>query len=522
MIGRSYRASSGKEAYMAATGSTRSSQGLARSAIGLREVLFQSITHMAPAAAVAFSIIVGAPFAGGALPLGVLLALVACLFVASSIGQLAKHLPSAGGFATYASRGLHPSVGFLVAWLYSLAEAFVAPLLFLIFGHVMASTLNVEFGWPYSPWWWISVLVIAVIVFLLGWFGIRVSTGAGTILGVFEIAVFAVLAVWLIFAAGGNNTLAVFGTSYATGEGFQGINGVFAGSIYCILAFIGFEAAAPLAEEAKDPRRTVRVAVVWSALLIGLFYVLTTYAAAVYFGPERFGEFNVSGGGDPWQGLARAVWGGGWVLVFLAVVNSAIANANAGANATTRTWFSLGRIRLLPRAFANLDPATRTPRVAVLAQFVFGLAAALILGSVYGPLSAFSLMATILVPSVILIYIAVNLACIGYYARFARAERNWLLHVVLPVLGVLAFLPALLTALGVNNVLGLELAFISKLSPPLSYAGPIVGVWLLVGIVYLLVLSARDPGRVRQTGEVFLDEPTAAAPRTAPEPEVSA
>jgi len=45
------------------------SEGLARDAIGLREVLFQSITHMAPAAAVAFSIIVGAGFAGGALPL---------------------------------------------------------------------------------------------------------------------------------------------------------------------------------------------------------------------------------------------------------------------------------------------------------------------------------------------------------------------------------------------------------------------------------------------------------------------
>src|SRR5262245_65056675 len=102
---------------------TRSSHGLARSAIGLREVLFQSITHMAPAAAVAFSIIIGAPFAGGSLPLGVLLALVACLFVANSIGQLAKDLPSAGGFAIYTSRGLHPAVGFMVGWVYALAEA---------------------------------------------------------------------------------------------------------------------------------------------------------------------------------------------------------------------------------------------------------------------------------------------------------------------------------------------------------------------------------------------------------------
>ena len=54
------------------------SAGLARDAIGLREVLFQSITHMAPAAAVAFSIIVGAGFAGGALALSVLFALIAC------------------------------------------------------------------------------------------------------------------------------------------------------------------------------------------------------------------------------------------------------------------------------------------------------------------------------------------------------------------------------------------------------------------------------------------------------------
>ena len=68
------------------------SRGLAREAIGLREVLFQSITHMAPAAAVAFSIIVGANFAGGALPLSVVLALVGCLLVAVSIGQLSNTL----------------------------------------------------------------------------------------------------------------------------------------------------------------------------------------------------------------------------------------------------------------------------------------------------------------------------------------------------------------------------------------------------------------------------------------------
>ena len=84
---------------------------LARGAIGLREVLFQSITSMAPAGAVALSIAAGATYAGGALPLSVLLALVGCLLVASSIGQLAKHLPSAGSIYTYPAEAIHPALG---------------------------------------------------------------------------------------------------------------------------------------------------------------------------------------------------------------------------------------------------------------------------------------------------------------------------------------------------------------------------------------------------------------------------
>ncbi len=55
-------------------------EGLARGAIGLREVLFQAVTSMAPAGAVALSISLGATYAGGALPLSVLLALVGCLW----------------------------------------------------------------------------------------------------------------------------------------------------------------------------------------------------------------------------------------------------------------------------------------------------------------------------------------------------------------------------------------------------------------------------------------------------------
>src|SRR6201992_1426946 len=108
--------------------------GLRRDAIGLREVLFQSITDMAPRAAIAASIPAGAALAGGSLPLSVIFALVACLLCAWCIGLLAREMPAAGSLATYAARGLHPGVGFLVASGYVLGGRVVSPLVLLPLG----------------------------------------------------------------------------------------------------------------------------------------------------------------------------------------------------------------------------------------------------------------------------------------------------------------------------------------------------------------------------------------------------
>src|SRR5437764_7093090 len=100
----------------AGAGPTRSFDHLRESSIGLPQVLFQSITHMAPGAAIAYSILVSVQFSGPALPLSVFFALIACVLVASSIGQLAKQMPSAGGLITYVARSLGPAPGFLVGW----------------------------------------------------------------------------------------------------------------------------------------------------------------------------------------------------------------------------------------------------------------------------------------------------------------------------------------------------------------------------------------------------------------------
>src|ERR1700721_4196855 len=140
---------------MAATEkSAAQSPGLRRDAVCLREVLFQSITDMAPGAAIAASIPAGVAFAGGALPLAVVFALIAALLSAWSIGQLPRVLPSSGSMATYAARGLHPSLGFLSAWAYVMVGWLIPPLVLLQLGFTTASTLHSEIsGYPANLWW---------------------------------------------------------------------------------------------------------------------------------------------------------------------------------------------------------------------------------------------------------------------------------------------------------------------------------------------------------------------------------
>ncbi len=469
-------------------------------AVGFGGVLFQSITFMAPAIATALSIPAGIAFSGGGAPLAVIFALVASLFAAHSIGQLSRHMPSAGSFYTYVSNGIHPAVGFLVAWGFLLGIIVGGPFLALQMGFIVGNTLNAEWGWS-TDLWWIWTLLVSFIVFFLGYRGIKASTEAGVLLGAFEILVFVALSITLIIQAGGDNTLRVFSTHYANNPDYPGFSGVIAGSVFTILAFIGFEEAAPIAEEAHEPRRTIHRAIMLSCLGIGLFYILNTYASSVSFGPGKMIDFVSAGDGNPWQNLlARQAWGtAGFVLVFIALVNSVIANQNAANNSSTRTMFSMGRIRLLPAPFGELTRGS--PMLALFTQLVVSVGVSMWLGFQYDPYTAFVLTATILVDIFAPMYVLLNIACLMYFWRFRRDEFSWLLHGVVPVLGALAFIPAFFAGAGIP-----AFSFISSLPKPLAYAGPAAGIWMAIGLVYLVVLLRRQPARILETKRIFVEE----------------
>jgi amino acid transporter len=475
---------------------------LARNAIGLPEVLFQSITHMAPAVATALSIGAATSFAGGITPLAVLFAMIAVLFTAYSMSELARHLPSAGGMYTYVGRGLGSFFGWLVAWGFALAEPLVMPLLLGGFGFYGAIFLSSYVGIEFEYAWVALAILCGLAVWWLTYRGVGLSTRTGIVLGVIEIAIFLLISTLLIVNAD-ENTLSVFL------PGDDGVKPAFQGMIFCLLAFIGFEAAAPLGEETEEPRRAIPRALLWSAILVGLFYVFNYYAATVFFGPDRMTEFYTFNEGDPWGFMAEEVLPGiGGLLVVFAILNSSLANANAGATAATRSLFAMGRASLAPRFFAAVHPETRAPVNAVHFQAVTALIIAVVLAFVLGAdpypfgLNVYVFLGTMLGLIFAGIYILVNIACIGYFMREGRSEFNPLKHVLIPILGVIAMIPALLAVIGGVTIPIIDVA-LDPYDNYLRFTAPIVGVWVLIGIVMYFVLRATRPEALDRVDDVY-------------------
>jgi len=466
---------------------------LRANAIGLPGVLFQSITTMAPASAVAFSLGAAIPFAGGALPLAVLIALIVCSLIALNIGSLARHLPSAGGYFTYVSRGLGSPVGWLTGWLFSLTYLLIVPLQLLVLGPVMDSAVNQYFHLSFgAAGWAVWAMVFAVIVFGLTYFGIKISADTSVVLGAIEISIFVLLSIWLIVTAGNGNTAATFNPASSLEPGLNGWQGILHGMIFAFLAFAGFESSAPLAEEAHNPRRTVPRAILLAVISIGVFYVFCSYAGVVGWGFNNIAKYPLDP--NPWGTMANRVWGAFSFIAIFAILNSALANANAGVNAASRVLYAMGRTNTLPAPLMHINARFRTPDLAIIFTMIVGVVFTLWPGIVYGPTIAFGLLGTIITIFILLVYMAVCLSVPFFYRRERRGEFSVLRHVILPAVPFVIL------------IFPIVAQFYPAPSPPYNLAGPICAAWLILGVIIVIILNMRAPAALARSGKVYLDE----------------
>ena len=402
--------------------------------IGLGRALFQSIAFMGPGASIVFSLGLVISNAGVAAPLAMAVCLVAALCVASSVGQLARYIPAAGGFFSYTSAALGRTAGFATGWLW-VQFVFAST----SFGAVLFGYEANDFCKTYLsaniPWW---VFALAALAFTAGatYRGIKFSTGVTMVLGATEVVILLCVIVALIIHSGSANTASTFNLGKAATFGAFAL-----GIVFSISLFIGFEGATPLSEEIRSPRRNVPRAVIGSTLAIGLFYVLATYAAVVGWGPGNLASY--ASAADPWRDMTNQL--GGWVAFFvaLAILNSLFAFTQAVFNSGTRVLFAMGRARALPEQLSSLHPKWETPHIAVATVAALSALATFGLGLWRGPFPALVMTVTFAAINFILIYILGCASATSFFARYRRSEFSTIWHVIVPLIGIAVLVVAL-------------------------------------------------------------------------------
>lgn len=136
-----------------------------------------------------------------------------------------------------------------------------------------------------------------------------------------------------------------------------GISGILRGAGVIFFVFIGFDIVATMAQETKNPQRNMPIGIIGSLLICTLLFVLFGY---VMTGLAHYTEFKNSAAPvavaiahTPYQWLIMAV-----ILAILIGYTSVILVDLLGQS---RVFYSMSRDGLLPKVFAELHPAFRTP-----------------------------------------------------------------------------------------------------------------------------------------------------------------
>lgn len=249
--------------------------GLRREVLSPMETLAQSVSTMAPTTTPAATIPLVCALAGNGTWLAYVLATAAVLLVAWCVGRFASYSASPGSLYTYASKILPPWLGTTVAW--SLLLAYVATGSSVIAGFYHWANMLLRDATGHI----VSTVLLAVIVTGVSvWIAYRdVQISARLMLWIEAVSVSMILImVVLLLARHGwhvdRDELHLRGM---TGSGLR------LGLVLALFSFVGFESATTLGAEARNPLKTIPRAVMQSAALAGVFFILCSYAEVLGF-----------------------------------------------------------------------------------------------------------------------------------------------------------------------------------------------------------------------------------------------
>lgn len=274
---------------------------------------------------------------------GISAVMAACTGLAYA--ELSSMFPRASAEYAYVGRAFGQTAAFLVGWLILASGVLSAATVALGFGGYVSGLTGI----PAVP---AALLLIAGLA-AIGVYGIR------------ETALFAI--VMTLVEAGGIVFVIVIGIPYLGSVDYfampKGLSGVFQASALVFFAYMGFEEMVKLAEETREPEKTIPRALVLALAAAVVLYMLVTVSAVSVLGWEGLAATPA-----PFAAIAEAALGGSASLLISLVALCATANTSLLLIvATSRLAWGMAGDRALPALLARVHPIFGTPWVAVAA-----------------------------------------------------------------------------------------------------------------------------------------------------------
>ena len=422
--------------------------------LSLWDLVLFGIAFVSPTAPYALFGIV-AEKSHGHVPLVYVIAMIAMSFTAISYGRMARAYPEPGSTYTFATKALHPNIGYFAGW-GMILDYILIPLLSIIYVSLTANKLVPEI--PYLVWVGGTTLAITAINLK----GIEMTARANLVLNLIMVASliwFVSMAVISLMRGIGMGTLISMKPFYRV-EDFS-MTPIMAATSIAVLSFLGFDGITTLAEDAQNGSRDIARATVLVCFICGGLFVLQTYLAQLVW-PDFRGFKQIE---TAFLDVSARV--GGQVLfhfVSLAMVVAGLASSITGQASASRLLCGMGRDRLLPqRIFGYIHPKFGTPVYSIILMGAVHLLGAAFL--------KFGEAAEVINFGAFVGFMAVNLCVIRhYYIRLnQRAGTAFLLNLLFPALG-------------------LCICFLIWLN--LSRFSLILGTaWMFLGLLYLMFLT---------------------------------
>lgn len=153
-----------------------------------------------------------------------------------------------------------------------------------------------------------------------------------------------------------------------------GVSGVVAGSFLAFYAFIGFEDMVNVAEEAKNPRRTMPLAILFSLVASTILYLLVVIVATKVVPPSQLAE-----SGAPLSLVYEKSGANHAIILSLIGITAAVNGVVVQVIMGSRILYGLAKQGWLKAELADVNSQTKTPVTATLVVVGLMIAATLLL-----------------------------------------------------------------------------------------------------------------------------------------------